>query len=104
MDPDGELLERVNRIADFFGSVFERDTLEDWNLAKQFGGFLVRILPPNEIMGHVLLVRACRHLGERDHAMQELQYCRSHLASRQPEPWEVEMLLPALATEEKLLS
>jgi hypothetical protein len=104
VDRDAELLIRINKNPDFFGSVFEKDHLDDWNLARGFGEFLVRTLPPTEIMGPAVLARACRHLGNREHARQQIQHCRRQLASRSPEPWEIEMLLPALTAEEECLS
>jgi hypothetical protein len=66
MDRDNDLLQRVVAAidkADFFRSILQNDTFEDWNLAKEFGEFLVRIEPDSEVMGHALLVRAHRHLG-----------------------------------------
>jgi len=104
MDSDAELLAKVNRVNDFFGSVFYRDTFEDWNLVKDFGEFLVRILPSSEVMGHALLTRAHRHLGNADLALAELSLCRTQTANRSFEPWEVEMIVPLLAEEERLLS
>jgi hypothetical protein len=104
MDSDAELLVRVNRTDDFFGSVFSRDSLDDWNLAKDFGEFLVRILPDTEVMGHALLARACRHLGERERALDELKQCQVRTVGRELRPWEIEMIAPFLAEEEKLLS
>ncbi len=64
-DSDGELLARVAGMDDFFGCALRRDTLNDWNSAKDLGEFLIRIEPDSdiEILGQVLLVRACRHLA-----------------------------------------
>ncbi len=104
VDSDAELLVRVNSSDDFFGSVFTRDSLDDWNLAKDFGEFLVRILPDAEIMGHAVLARAYRHLGELELAFDELKQCRARSANRKLEPWEIEMFAPFFAEEQKLLS
>lgn len=103
MDPDAELLGRVSVAKDFFGSVC-RDSLDDWGLAKEFGEFLVRIQPDSEVMGHALLVRAHRHLGNLELALAELDLCRARTENRKLEPWEIEMLVPLLAQEESLLS
>jgi hypothetical protein len=70
---DGELLAKVIQSNDFFQSVLYNDSFEDWNLAKELGEFLVRIEPDSEIMGHALLTRAHRHLGNRQRALDELK-------------------------------
>jgi hypothetical protein len=103
MDLEKELLTRVNDNKDFFGSVFFRDTLDDWNVAKDLGEFLVRTLPDSEVMGHALLTRAHRHLGNRELAIEELKQCQLRTANRKLEPWEIEMLLPLLTEEERHL-
>src|SRR5579864_4210281 len=102
MSADGELLARVSDTRDFFQSVLYRDTLPDWNLAKDFGEFLVRILP-NDIMGHAFLARAHRHLGNLEVARRELNQCRQHSRARELEQWEAEVFLPLLDEEERLL-
>lgn len=103
MSADGELLARVSNTKDFFQSVLYRDTFTDWNLARELGEFLVRILP-NDIMGHALLARAHRHLGNLKLAREELKQCWAHTKARQLEQWEAEDFLPLLKEEERLLS
>ena len=103
MDSDAQLLMRVSNVRDFFGSAW-RDSLDDWDLAKDFGEFLVRTLPESEVMGHALLVRANRHVGNLALALAELELCKARIVNRKLEPWEIEMLVPLLAQEEKLLS
>lgn len=61
---------------DFLGFVFLRDSLDDWNLAKDMGEFLIRTIPSSEIMGHALLTRAHRHLGNLELARSELRESR----------------------------
>ena len=100
---DRELLTKVSETNDFFGSVLQRDSLDDWNLAKDFGEFLLR-LDPDEILGHALLSRAYRHLGDSQRALQELEQCRARAMQGQLKPSEVEVFSPFLAKEEKLLS
>ena len=101
MDSDAELLVKVNSSDDFFGSVFTKDRLDDWNLAKDFGEFLVRFLPDADVMGHAVLARAYRHLGELELALRELKECRTRTANRKLEPWEIQMFAPFFAEEEK---
>lgn len=103
MSVDGELLARVSGTKDLFQSVLDRDTLPDWTLVKEFGEFLVRILP-NDIIGHALLARAHRHLGNLDLARDELKRCQAHTKTRELEQREAEDFLPLLAQEERLLS
>jgi hypothetical protein len=104
MTSDGELLARVLKTKDFFQSVILSDDLDDWNLARELGEFLVRIEPDSEIMGHALLARAYRHLGNRGRALDELKQCQVRVANRELKPWEAQLFLPLLAEEEKLLS
>jgi hypothetical protein len=104
MDSDGELLTKILNTKEFFRSALYSDNLDDWTLAKELGEFLVRIEPDSEIMGHALLVRAYRHLGERCRALEELEQCRVRTAQRELKPWEKELFVPFLAEEEKLLS
>jgi hypothetical protein len=107
MNSDEELLTRVIGAIDkrdFFRSTLLKDTFDDWNLAKDLGEFLVRIEPVSEVMGHALLARAHRHLGNPELALAELKQCQARTANRELEPWEVEMLLPLLEEEERLLS
>jgi hypothetical protein len=101
MDLDRELLRRVNEVDDFFGSVFE-DRLEDWNLASDLGEFLLRIGGP-EAMGHMLLARAHRHLGNRERAREELKRCQLLVAKGELVPGEVDMFTQLLAEEEEFL-
>jgi hypothetical protein len=42
---DRELLTKVSETNDFFGSVLQRDSLDDWHLAKDFGEFMIRLDP-----------------------------------------------------------
>jgi hypothetical protein len=100
-DPDEILTRVVSAIEkkDFFRSVLENDTFDDWKLARDFGDFLTRI-EPEEMMGHALLARACRHLGELERSQTELERCRTGI----PHPSEREFFLLFLAEEEKFSS
>jgi hypothetical protein len=106
MDPDEVLTRVVSAIEkkDFFRSVLLHDTFDDWSLAKEFGEFLIRIQPEQEIMGHALLARACRHLGDSERALEELEQCRVRAAQRELPSSEIELFRSFLAEEEKLLS
>ena len=104
MDKDGEILARAAKEKDFFGSVFYKDSLDDWTLAKELGEFLIRIEPDSEILGHALLARACRHLGDAKRAFEELQQCRNRIVRGELTASEKELFLPVLAKEEELLS
>ena len=100
-DPDEVLSRVVSAIEkkDFFRSVLEKDTFDDWKLARDFGDFLTRI-EPEEIMGHALLARACRHLGEMERSQAELERCRTGI----PHPSEQEFFRAFLAEETRLSS
>jgi hypothetical protein len=101
-DPDEVLLARVVSSIekkDFCRSILVDDVFDDWHLAQDFANFLIRI-EPEEIMGHAILARAYRHLGERKKARLELEKCRV----RTPHPAEEELLRGFLESEDKLLS
>lgn len=101
MDPEAELIEKVAERAarkSFFEPIIYEDRLDDWSLAKDFGEFLIR-QDPNEVMGHALVARACRHLGDIGRARTELEECRV----RTPHPVEKQMFLTFIAEEEKKL-
>jgi len=100
---DGDLLARVTDHEDFFGSVLCRDSVEDWGLARDLGEFLLRILPDPEMMGHAILARACRHLGETARARQELEWCLSQMEGRDTKGPEEEILSALLEKERRLL-
>jgi hypothetical protein len=102
MDSDGDLLKKVNEVDDFFGSVFFKDSLDDWNLASDFGEFLLRNGPV--VMGHALLARAQRHLGNNERARDELKRCKVRVANGELAPGEVEMFARLLAEEDQLLN
>ncbi len=99
MDLDAELLTRIGNIKDFFESVLQNDALDDWHLARDLGEFLIRT-EPEEVMGHALVARASRHLGDLDRALQELEQCRI----RHKHPSETDLFVSFLAEEEKLLA
>jgi len=101
MSSDGEVLARVLERKDFLQSVFHNDDADDWSLVKSLGKLLVRIESDSEIMGHALQARACRHLGELDHARKELEQCQIQIAQRGFKPWEAELIRPLLIEEEK---
>ena len=103
MDPDAEILTRVSKIEKFFESFLYKDSLDDWQLAKDLGELLVRI-DGEGIMGHALLARAYRHLGDSERALEELRQCRLRFAQGELRPSETELFSPFLAEEERLLS
>jgi len=98
-DPDKELLTSVSQKKDFVPSIVFNDSSDDWNLARELGEFLVRTGPELAI-GHALVARASRHLGDLDRAYEALKRCRQ----LPMEPAEAADLLPLLAEEENHLS
>src|SRR6266478_6918642 len=103
MDTDASILARVTKIESFFESVLYEDSLDDWSLAKELGELLIRI-DTEEIMGHALLARACRHIGDRKRAHEELDKCRELVARQEVTPGQLDLFLPVLSEEERLLS
>ena len=101
-DPDLEALTRVVQSIerrDFFRAILVNDNFDDWKLARDFGAFLTRI-EPEEIMGHALLARSYRHLGNLEEALAELEQCRIH----PPHESEKELFISFLQEEERLLA
>src|SRR5208337_3646751 len=94
-DPDKEMLTSVAEKEDFVPSIVFKDSSDDWNLARELGEFLVRTGPELPI-GHALVARASRHLGDLDRAHEALKHCRQ----LPMEPAEAADLLPLLAEEE----
>ena len=94
-DPDKELFSRLSRVNDFAKEAIYNDTLEDWSLAKDFGEYLVRTAP-QDILGHALLARACRHLGDRTRALEEIQRCQILFTSGELKRMELEVFGPFL--------
>ena len=100
MGTDGELLGKVIEHKDFFDSVLYKDAIDDWALAKEFGDFLVKI-EPQWVMGHLILTRAFRHLGDLNSARNELGECQARVP--QIKEAEAKFLLPLLDQETRLL-
>jgi hypothetical protein len=100
MDADAEILTRVSKIEHFLESVLYEDSLEDWKLAKDLGELLIRI-DGEDIMGHALVARASRHLGDLKRALSELEQCRIRVPHPPPQK---EMFLSFLAEEERFVS
>lgn len=100
-DSDKELFSRLSKIKDFAEGVLRNDTLEDWNLAKNFGEFMIRIAP-RDILGHALVARASRHLGDRRRALEEIEQCRVLFTSGDLTTMELQVFGPFI--EKELLS
>jgi len=101
-DADAGIVTKVSKIERFFESVLCEDNLEDWKLAQDFGELFVR-MDEEEITGHALLARACRHLGDLERAGTELEKCRVLVEYPMIKDGK-ELFLSFLAEEERLLS
>jgi hypothetical protein len=102
-DPDKELFSKLSEIKDFAEVALRNDTLEDWNLAKQFGEFMIR-MAPEDILGHALVARACRHLGDSTRALGEINRCRTLFADGDLTTMEREVFGPFLEKELRISS
>lgn len=102
-NPDLDVLRRVSATEDFFRSVLFEDNLDDWSLAKDFGEFLVRLVP-EDLGAHLILVKAYRHLGDPHRAAKGLEKCRNLVLRSTLGAVEQEALLPILQDEEGHLS
>jgi hypothetical protein len=97
---DEELLDRAIRMDNFSGSILVEDKFDDWSLAKEVGKYLIRV-DSTLLIGHLVLARACRHLGQLAQAADELDVCRT-LVERGNLGGEV-ALLPTFDEEERNL-
>jgi hypothetical protein len=97
---DEELLDRAVKMDNFSKAIFIEDKVDDWAHAKEVGKYLIRV-DSTLLFGHLVLARACRHLGELAQAASELKECRI-LVERGDLGGEVE-LLPVLDEEERYL-
>ena len=100
-DPDAAILTRVSKIEGFLESALYKDSLDDWKIARDLGELLIRI-DGEEIMGHALLARACRHIGDRKRAGEELEKTRALFAREDLMPPQRELFLQVLSEEEHL--
>ena len=73
---DQELLDKVAQMDNFSVSILVEDKSDDWSLAKEVGKYLIRV-DPTLLIGHLVLARACRHLGELAEAASEVAACRA---------------------------
>jgi hypothetical protein len=101
MTDDESLLEKVTSKKDFIQSVFVDDASCDWALARQFGEYLVRI-EGEFFLGHLISIRALRHLGEREAAILQLDVCKEAIKT-QTRIGLKEELLGMVRVEESLL-
>jgi hypothetical protein len=99
MNADLEMLTRVENTEDFFRRVFLDDNVPDWNLVREFAEYIIR-MRPNECGGHLMLARAFRHLGQPEHAREELQLSKGLLTD---DPLASDYL-PQVEKEDYLLS
>ncbi len=99
---DSELLERVCADKTLIRSVLLDEDLEDWTLPKSFGEFLARI-NPDDLTGHVILMRACRHLGDLEKATQELARCHAIIDAGGMIPVDQQTLVPMVEAEHQML-
>jgi len=84
----------------FTNAVLVDDTTVEWERAKEVGEQLTH-LAPDLLLGRVMLIRACRHLGQFAQALEVARECRFlaengvHAAER--------CLMPVLDEEEERL-
>ena len=71
-EQDQQLLARVLKHPQLLESVLLADNFGDWSLVRDLGEFFTRMVP-DDIMGHALLVKACRHTGDIKRALEELK-------------------------------
>jgi hypothetical protein len=75
---DGDLSSRVISTRDFFGRLLLEGDLDDWTLAKEFGDYLVRSFP-DLLDGYLIEAWACRHLGQKEAAIEAVDAIESGL-------------------------
>jgi hypothetical protein len=100
----GGVMKKVRDKKDFIHSVISEDNADDWILTRQLGECLVLHLGPGYLVGHFILCRACRHLGDVPRATEALARCREVIASRTSPRMEMEVLVPLVERESQLLT
>ena len=98
-----EVFTRVRQKEGFSGSLLSEDSVDDWALARDLGEYHV-LVSPDMLVGHLILARACRHLGDEPRALEEVARCRELLSTERILPIERNVLVPQLEREERLLS
>src|SRR5690349_17103203 len=74
-----EVLNRVLQKEGFSGSLLSEDSVDDWALARDLGEYRV-LVNPEMLVGHLILARASRHLGDEPRALEEVARCRELLS------------------------
>jgi len=87
----------------FAASLLFENSAEDWSLAREYGEYWV-LVNPEPPVGHLILPKACRHLGQARRAIKEVYRCRETIASDKVQPLELEVLAPRIDREARLLS
>jgi hypothetical protein len=72
MTNDGEMLARVLHSPGFLSRLLLEDCADDWELARELGDFLTRVAP-DLALGFTIQVRANRHLGATNRALEALE-------------------------------
>src|SRR5437762_8107922 len=66
-----DVLTRSLETEGFTRSLLFEDSVDDWALARDLGEFQV-LVGPELLVGHLILAKACRHLGDTPRAIEEV--------------------------------
>jgi hypothetical protein len=97
-----EMLRRVTEDKEFMRRLLIEDRLDDWGFAKEWAEFVLRI-DPEDLVHHLILVRAYRHLGDTHLAIAELAKCRAIIESGNLGIVDEQVVLPMVDEEKRLL-
>jgi hypothetical protein len=99
---DIEVLRRVTEEPDFMRRMLLDDRLDDWELAKAWAEFALRI-DPEDLVHLAVLVRSCRHLGDKKGAIVALEKCTDLISRGIFGEVEQEVVVPMVEEERRLL-
>jgi hypothetical protein len=99
---DKELLLRVTEDKDFMRRLLLEDKLDDWGFARKWAEFVLRI-DPEDLVHHLILARAYRHLGDETLAISELELCQRIIESGNLGAVDREVVIPMVEGEKRLL-
>ena len=86
----------------FVEKLLLQDKVDDWRLALQLGQYLV-LTGPDLLVGHVIVVRASRHLGAHSEATAALRNCQEVVRRGAASAMDLNVLGPIMEAEERAL-
>jgi hypothetical protein len=87
----------------FVENLLLHDRVEDWQLARDLGQYLV-LTGSDLLIGHVIVARASRHLGSHSETKAALRNCYGLIRRGATSAMELNVLTPIIEAEERAVS